>query len=155
MPATPMPAYTCQANAHSAETTTPAKNAKAVQYLPEALPSGRSKSSVICSGVFAAMPGILLQIRDLRHRSQLAEEFRTPITARQARDFAIGVAQIAEYHRLRRAGLHAGGLDFAVLHRALFRFRLNFSGLDALHAERALFHHDHFAQRNIGIQLKV
>ena len=74
---------------------------------------------------------------------------------RQPRDFAIGIVQIAEDQGLGRAGLRAGGIEFAVLQLALFRFGLNLGRLDALHAERALLHDADAAHGDVGIELQV
>ena len=53
-------------------------------------------------------------------------------------------------HDCTQAGWISPSFNFA-----LFRLRLNFRGLDALHAERALLHHAHFAHGNIGIELQI
>ncbi len=70
-------------------------------------------------------------------------------------DFTVGIVQIAEYQRLRCAGLRAGGGEFAVLQVALFRLCLNLGGLDALHAEGAFLHNADAAHRDVRIQLQL
>src|SRR6185437_3621930 len=63
----------------------------------------------------------------------------------------VGVVQIAEDDRVRRAGLLAGGDDLAVLDRAVFLVRRDLGLLDALHAVRALLHDATRADRDIRV----
>src|SRR5579862_4344157 len=127
----------------------------ASQYPAPLRNSGRSRSPRICSAVFAILPGVLLEIGDVGLRAELAEQFRGTVRARQARNFAIRIVQIAKDHRFRRAGLHASRIELAVFQIALFALRLNLRGANALHAESALFHDAHAAHGNVGIQLQV
>ena len=66
-------------------------------------------------------------------------------------DLAVGIVQVAEDDRLRRARRLAGGHDFAVADRPVLLLGLDARGVDALHAVRALLHHAAAADRDVGI----
>src|SRR2546428_2576487 len=127
----------------------------ASQYPAPLRNKGRSRSPRICLAVLSILPGVPLEIIDVRLRAQLGEQFRGTIGARQARNFAIGIIQVAEDHGLGRAGLNAGGIEPAILEVAFFALGLNLRGADALHAEGAFFHDAHAAHGDIGIQLQM
>ena len=73
----------------------------------------------------------------------------------ESRHLALGIFEITEHERFRRARLHAGRLNVAVPELALLSFCLNRHRLDALHAERALLHHADRAQRDVGVELQM
>ena len=83
--------------------------------------------------------------------AEFSEQLGGSIGARQPRNFAIRVIQVAENHRRGRARLHAGGIEFAIFQLALFAFRLDLRGANALHAKGAFFHDADTAHGDVGI----
>ena len=71
-------------------------SATATQYLPLLWKSGRSRSCSICSAVFCILPGASFEIRHIGLGAQLAQQLGAAIGARQPRDFAVGIVQVAE-----------------------------------------------------------
>src|SRR5207248_10776084 len=59
-----------------------------------------------------------------------------------------------EHDRVRRAGLLAGGHDFAVADAASLFFGVDLRGVDALHAVGALLHHAAGTRGDVGIALR-
>ena len=68
-------------------------------------------------GMFRHMLPGPVQIDDLRFGAQLLHQFGGAAITRKARNLAVGIVQVAKDHRLGRAGLHAGGLHFAIGNR--------------------------------------
>src|SRR5450759_4427253 len=65
----------------------------------------------------------------------------TPFTEGRLADPAVGVAQVAEYDCIGRAGLAAGRNHIAVYHGTPFSFSLILSAADALDTESAFLSH--------------
>src|SRR5687767_10611017 len=87
------------------------------------------------------MPGLLLEIGDLRFRPEIFEQLGAARRTRQARDAAVRIVQIAKYDGGRRTRLRTGRLERAIHNAAFLRFGRGLRRLDALDAERALLHH--------------
>src|ERR1019366_9200207 len=62
---------------------------------------------------------------------------------------------VAEDDGFRRARGLAGGLDFAVAHRAVLLLGIDLGRVDALYAVGAFFHHAAAAHRNVRIALQL
>src|SRR5262245_20301982 len=95
------------------------------------------------------------QVRHLWTRADILEQLVAARRSRESRHLALGIFEITEHERFRRARLHAGWLNVAVPELALLSFCLNRHRLDALHAERALLHHADRAQRDVGVELQM
>ncbi len=75
-----------------------AANAYGQPVCGAAAEEGRSRSSRICSAVFAIFPGFALEIVHVRFRAEFAEQLRRATRAGQARNFAIRIVQVAKDH---------------------------------------------------------
>src|SRR3954466_10868689 len=73
-------------------------------------------------GSYLRLPG---EIRDLGQRAEIAEQLLAARRARQPRDLAVGIVEIAEHQRTGRTRLRARGGDVAVLHLALRGLRVD------------------------------
>src|SRR5690242_6537604 len=127
----------------------------ASQYPAPLRNRGRSRSPRICSAVFSILPGALLEISHVWLCAEFGEQLRRTIGARQPRNFAIRIIEVAKNHGLGRAGLYARGIEFAIFQLALFAFRLNLRGANALHAKGTFFHDADAAHGDVGIELQV
>src|SRR6185369_9402705 len=95
---------------------------------------------------------------EVEHRGVRAEVFQQLETARAAgepRHPALRICQVAEDHRLGRAGLGAGRLHLAVADQPPFSLGLLLGAADALDAEAALLHHPPAADGDVRGELVV
>src|SRR5256885_13720793 len=92
------------------------------------------------------------EIRDRRPGVQAGEHVIAARVTRQLVDARVAVVEIAEDDRFGRARLLAGGHDVAIADVAILESRLILRATDALHAERALFHHALLAHRDIRVE---
>ena len=91
------------------------------------------------------------EVARARLRLQLVEQAVVPVAGLQLRDAALGVVDVAEHDRLRRAGRLAGGHHVAVLHLAALVLGVDAGAADALHAVGALLHDAARAHRDLGV----
>src|SRR5256886_17135778 len=92
------------------------------------------------------------EIRERRRGVQAGEYVIGARVARQLVDARVAFVEIAEDDRFGRARLRAGGHDVAIADVAILESRLILRATDALHAERALFHHALLAHRDIRVE---
>src|ERR1019366_2278389 len=78
-----------------------------------------------------------------------------PLISFEFGNAAVLIVDVAENDGLRRARGLAGGLDFAVAHRAVLLLRVDLGRVDTLHAIGAFFHHAAAAHRHVRIALQL
>src|SRR5204862_2005269 len=120
----------------------------------DVLSSGCSRSAVrrFSDGLIVSPP---LEVLDLRVSPEIFEQLAAARRLEQARHFAVRIVEIAEDECFRRTGLHARGLDLAVLDVAFFSFGLNLYGRDPLCAERALLSPADFTTQSVGVPRRM
>ncbi len=91
------------------------------------------------------------EIRGPGSRVEILEQAVVARFLAQLRHPALGVVQVAERDRLRRAGALAGRADVAVPDATIFELGGDAGGRDALRAVRALLHHATAAHRDLGV----
>src|SRR5262249_19275322 len=86
---------------------------------------------------------------------QLFQHAVLPVVLCQAGNTALGIIEIAEDDRARRARLLTGGVDVAILERRAVALGFDLGFLDALHTEGAFLHNPARTHGDIGIQHQV
>src|ERR1019366_3096627 len=85
---------------------------------------------------------------------QIGQQRVVPLISLEFGNAAVLIVDVAEDDGFGRARGLAGGLDFAVAHRAVLLLGVDLGRVDALHAVGAFFHHAAAAHRNVRIALQ-
>src|SRR6185369_5695491 len=162
LPVTYMPWVTCQVKAARPQATTNPSRLTSSHQLRLGGRREESSSSfnwlalLTAAGIGSDMlASSSLEVVDRRVGAEVLQQLEAPRTPGESCHPAVRIGQIAEYHRLARAGLGTGRLHLSVADLSPLPACILLGATDPLDAEGTLFHHPAAAHGDVGGELVV